>query len=91
MPVPSEYPSRLRRLRLSRSVTPAITLALSFGLTGVYVNLPPLPPPGMNPRGSSRWKKCPGCGKPVRPARDGLCVCKNCYEEFDSADAQDYK
>ena len=63
---------------------------LVFVLAGVYINLPPLGPPGANPLEPTKWKKCPECGRAVRPGLDGYCVCKYCYAEFEAADAKDY-
>lgn len=88
MSVPFQYTWRCRRLR--RSVEPAIMLALAFGLTGIYVNLPPLSPQGNNPEESNRWKKCPRCGNPVLPEPDGHCTCGSCSKKFEAADAKDY-
>jgi hypothetical protein len=82
-------PLQCRPTRRRRSVKPAIMLTLAFALTGIYVQFPPLPPPGYNPWGSRR-KECPNCGNPVRPARDGHCYCKNCRWEFEAEDAKDY-
>ena len=44
MSVPFQYTSRHESL--GGSLGPAIMFTLVFGLTGVYVNLPPLGPPG---------------------------------------------
>jgi hypothetical protein len=76
--------------RWRRSFSFMIALMVVVGLTGVYVNLPPLGPPGRNPAEGNIWKKCPQCGKAVRPQPDGLCICMNCYEEFEAADAEAY-
>lgn len=84
MSVPFRYVSRRRRLGRSTMCM------LAFGLAGVYVNLPPLGPPGTNPSEPNRWKKCPECGRAVRPGPDGYCVCKSCYAEFEAADAKDF-
>lgn len=65
-------------------------LMLVFGLAGLYVQLPPPRPPGVNPSKPNKWKKCPRCGAAVRPNRDGLCVCPNCSKKFDAEDAKDY-
>jgi hypothetical protein len=86
--VPVQYTSRRRRL--AQSLESAILLALVFGLAGVGVNLPPLPPPGVNPSDGDGSKKCPECGNAVQPGPDGHCVCPNCDEEFEAADADDY-
>jgi hypothetical protein len=65
-------------------------LLLIFGLAGVYVQKPPLGPPGINPSGPVKWKKCPRCGTAVRPNKDGLYVCLNCGKKFYAAEAKDY-
>lgn len=88
MSVPFQGTSRRRRL--GRSLESAIMLMLLFGLAGVYIQRPPLGPPGSNPRMPAEWKMCPRCGTAVRPNQDGLCVCPNCYKKFDAADAEDY-
>lgn len=88
MSVPFQCTSRRRRL--GRSLEPAIMLLLACGLAGVYIQLPPQRPPGVNPSRPNRWKKCPRCGSAVRPNRDGFFVCPNCYKNFDASDAEDY-
>ena len=88
MSVPFQYTSRHESL--GGSLGPAIMFTLVFGLTGVYVNLPPLRPPGSNPSGPNKWKCCPDCGSAVRPGPDGYCVCKYCRAEFEASDAADY-
>ena len=87
MSVPFQYTWRCRRLR--RSAKPAIMLALVFGLTGIYVNLPPLSPQGNNPEEFNRWKSV-RCGNPVLPEPDGHCTCDSCSKKFKAADAKDY-
>lgn len=85
-----------RRRRRGRSLTLAISLTVALGLVGVYVNLPPLgppgvnPPPDVNPLEGNGWKKCPNCGTAVQPEQTGHCICPNCDEEFKAADAEDY-
>lgn len=88
MPVLFQSTSPWRRL--PRLVARAIMLGLAFGLTGVYVNLPPLGPPGINPEEANQWKKCPRCGDPVWPEPDGICICDSCSKKFKAANAKDY-
>ena len=57
MSVPVQYTSRRRRL--AQSLESAILLTLVFGVVGVGINLPPLPPPGVNPSDGNGSKKCP--------------------------------
>jgi hypothetical protein len=89
MSVPFQCTSRRRPP--GRSLEPAIMLLLVFGLAGVYVQRPPLGPPGDNPTGPDEWETCPNtnCGTPVRRSRDGLYHCPKCYNVFDAADAND--
>ena len=81
----------LRRRHRRRSLGRAISLTVAFGLVGVYVNLPPSRPPGVNPSEGNGWKKCPNseCGTAVRPGPNGHCVCPKCGEEFEAADARE--
>lgn len=82
-------PTSMRR-RWGRSLRLATTLMIAFGLAGVYVNLPPLGPPGANPSRPSALKKCPECGSPVHSEPDEHCICVNCGKEFEAAGAEDY-
>jgi hypothetical protein len=68
----------------------AISLAVALGLAGLYVNKPPIPPPGVNPSKGGRPKKCPACGYAVRPKRRGHYKCLRCGKKFKAADADDY-
>jgi hypothetical protein len=65
----------------------AISLAVAFGLTGLYVSQPPLRPPGRTPQGDSGWVKCPDCGTKARPKPSGACICPSCGKHFNAEDA----
>ena len=79
-----------RRKLWGLSLRIAISLPVAFGLAGLFVQLPPLGPPGTNPSKPNIWKKCPKCGNAVRPKKDGHCVCSNCHTKFEAVDADDY-
>jgi hypothetical protein len=88
MVVPFQSASRhRRRVRLFGL---GISLMVAFGLVGLYVNLPPIGPPGVNPSDGSKWKICPECGEPVDVGSDTLCTCPACDEPFEVARAEDY-
>jgi hypothetical protein len=79
-----------RRTRWGSSPGLVISLMVAFGLVGIYVNLPPLSPPGTNPSRGNKRKKCPRCKEPVLPGPDGYCICRNCFKEFEATEAEDY-
>ena len=85
-------PFKTASRRRGRSPRLAIPLTVAFGLAGIYVNLPPSRPAGVNPPGSSEWKKCPNpeCATAVQPKSDGHCDCPKCGMKFEAADADDY-
>jgi hypothetical protein len=83
------FQSASRRRHGGRSLGLAISLVVAFGLAGLYVNMPPLGPPGGNPQNGGQTKKCPKCGEPVDPIGLGY-SCGNCGNKFKATDADDW-
>ena len=85
------FQSASRRRHRSRSLRIAILLTLALGLAGLApLGGPPLQPPGDFPVESGQAKKCPFCGRAVRPDRQGRYTCLVCNEPFVAAEAEDY-
>ena len=77
--------------RRPRSLKITVWLVIVLGVAGLYIQQPPIQPPGNNPWNSSRPKKCPVCRHRVIPKRRGRCVCQNCGHRFMADEADDYR
>jgi hypothetical protein len=88
--VPFQSISRCRRRCPTHGL--AIWLAVALGLAGIYTEMPPLQPMGVNPSNGGRPKKCPNpeCGRAVRPDPQGRYACPVCDWKFTAAEAEDY-
>lgn len=74
-----------------RSLEATVWLTIAFGVAGLYMQEPPIQPPGIFPWRGLLPKKRPACGRRVIPNKAGRCVCKNCGHRFMAGEADDYR
>jgi hypothetical protein len=85
------FQSVLSRRCHGGSLRLAISLAVAFGLAGLYNQNPPIQPMGINPSSGGKSKRCinPQCGRAVRPDQHGRYTCPVCRTRFTAAEADD--